>query len=108
MAFIAKNHEYHDETARLHKIIDFIDLSSMHSIAGLKKAIPQSPAAKSLESSEECKLAYHQKLLSKNDVSPVCIMSSKMGRFSNENYGIYTLCINKYIYIHIMLMSHGI
>lgn len=68
-----------------------------------KHPIPSAPAAKSLEGSEECKLAYHQKLLSKNDVSMLCIMSSKMGRFSND-ITVYT-----YIYIYIyMVMSHGI
>lgn len=62
-----------------------------------KHPIPSAPAAKSLEGSEECKLAYHQKLLSKNDVSMLCIMSSKMGRFSND-ITVYT-----YIYIYIYI-----
>lgn len=42
VAFMAKNHEYHDETARLQRIIDFIDLSSMHSLAGFEKKNIQS------------------------------------------------------------------
>ena len=58
-----------------------------------KKQSHQPPAAKSLEGSEECKLAYHQKLLSKNDVSLLCIMSSKMDRFSNDTTVYTCICI---------------
>ena len=70
---MAKNHEYHDETE--HGLTGSLShWLIFHALPCRieKKTIPSAPAAKSLEGSEECKLAYHQKLLSKNDVSPLC------------------------------------